>query len=61
MKLVGLIETKLFHFHVMFMKNYIKSAKLPHTSIHTNPFPEIMDPPLISLFRLFTQRKTYSF
>ena len=31
-------ETKLFHFHGIFKKNEIKSAKrIPHTFINTNP------------------------
>ena len=43
MKSFGLSETKLFHFHGMFKKNEIKSAKHPpppthtHTFIHMNP------------------------
>ena len=37
-KLFGLSETKLFHFHGIFKKNKIKSAKLtPHTFMHMNP------------------------
>ena len=43
-----LSETKLFHFHGIFKKNEIKSAKrTPHTFIYMNPFPEILNCPLL--------------
>ena len=41
-------ETKLIHFHGIFKKNEIKSAKRTTTPLHIRtPFPEILDPPLI--------------
>ena len=44
---IGLSETKLFHFHGVFKKNKIKSAKrTPHTFIYMNIFPQILDSPL---------------
>ena len=40
-------ETKLFHFHGIFMKNEIKSAKRTPTHLYIRtPIPEILDPPL---------------
>ena len=47
MKLFGISEAKLFHFHWIFKINEIKSAKRLHTYIHINPHftPPEYDPP----------------
>ena len=51
MKLFGLTETKFFHFHRIFKKNEIKSAKRTQTLLYIrapfpgSTFPEILDPP----------------
>ena len=45
-ELFSLSETKLFHFHGIFNKNEIKSAKRTPTLFYIwTPFPEILDPP----------------
>ena len=44
-------ETKLFHFHEIFKINEIKSARRTPTPLNMyilTPFPEIVDPPLLS-------------
>ena len=42
------MKMKLFHFHGIFKKNEIKSAKrTPYTFYIWTPFPEILDPPWV--------------
>ena len=61
MKSFGLTENQLIHFHGIFKKNEIKSAKLPpplYTSEPSHPpppppLPEILDPPMHSSFLSF--------
>ena len=46
-KLFGLSETKLFHFHGIFKTNEIQSTKRTPTSLYIwTPFLETLDPPL---------------
>ena len=61
MKLFGLSETKLFHFHGIFKKNEINSSKPHHTVIHMNPLSRNLDPNmsigLICIYRKENNKK----